>query len=46
MSADTLNTICCPAEKDLKSFVSDPFRTGNSDVAAHVYACEHCQRKV
>lgn len=46
MSADALNTSCCPAEKDLKSFVSDPLRTENSDVAAHVYACEHCQRKV
>ena len=46
MSADALNTRCCPADKDLKSFVSDPFRTKNSEVAAHVYACEHCQRKV
>lgn len=36
----------CLSEEAIRSFAAYPFRDGNPDVAAHVYVCERCQRRL
>ena len=45
MPAETTNA-ACPGEEALRAFVADPFGAGREDLAAHVYVCEACQKRM